>query len=226
MSEKRAVKRAETAHQKRKVPPKSPETLRQGVTNKALRPRGEHLTLDEVNRLIDAARGLGRHGHRDATMLLTAFRHGLRVKELVEIRWGQIDFRAKRMLVNRAKNGTPSIQPIHPDELKALRKLKRAGADSDAFVFVTEREGDDDMPMSTDNVRKLVQRAGREAGLGDHVHPHQLRHAAGYALVNAGEDTRSIQGYLGHRAIRHTEVYTRLAEDRYKDFFAPKPRRG
>ena len=56
------------------------------------RPNAEHLTEAEVERLIAAAKG-NRHGHRDVTMILVAYRHGLRAAELVDLRWDQIDFR-------------------------------------------------------------------------------------------------------------------------------------
>jgi integrase len=59
-------------------------------------------------------------GHRDATMILVAYRHGLRVSELVDLRWDQIDFNAGTLAVRRAKRGTPAMHPIRGDELRAL----------------------------------------------------------------------------------------------------------
>jgi type 1 fimbriae regulatory protein FimB/type 1 fimbriae regulatory protein FimE len=68
-------------------------------------------------------------------------------------------------------------------------------------------------------VRKLVARAGEVAGIGFPVHPHMLRHAAGFKLANDGHDTRAIQHYLGHRNIQHTVRYTEMAPDRFKGFW-------
>jgi len=65
----------------------------------------------------------------------------------------------------------------------------------------------------------MMERAGVEAGLGLKVHPHMLRHACGFALANAGHDTRAVQAYLGHRNIQHTVRYTELAPDRFKRFW-------
>ena len=73
--------------------------------------------------------------------------------------------------------------------------------------------------MTTDNVRKLVQRGGQEAKLPFPVHPHMLRHACGYKLANDGHDTRAIQHYLGHRDIQNTVRYTQLSAQRFKDFW-------
>jgi type 1 fimbriae regulatory protein FimE len=181
--------------------------------NAELRAR-EYLTPDEVEQLMDAARRTGRHGHRDATLILIAYRHGLRVSELVALRWDQLDLKAGALHVARLKNGSPSVQPIRGPELRALRRLQRDYAAS-PYVFITERGG----PMTDSNVRKMIARAGVEARLTFPVHPHMLRHACGYKLANDGHDTRAIQQYLGHRNITHTTRYTELASDRFNGFW-------
>ena len=151
---------------------------------------------------------------RDATLMLLAYRHGLRVSELVALRWEQVDFKAGLLHVNRNKNGIASVHPLRGPELRALRRMKREDG-SEAYTFMTERGG----PMTTDNVRKLVQRAAQEANLPFPVHPHMLRHACGYKLANDGHDTRAIQHHLGHQSIQNTVRYTQLAAGRFKDFW-------
>src|SRR5215210_1725635 len=86
------------------------------------RPR-EYLTPKEVERLIAAARQ-NRHGHRDATLIRVAYRHGLRVSELCALRWDQVDFEHGLLHVRRIKNGMPSVHPLGGGELRALRKLQ------------------------------------------------------------------------------------------------------
>src|SRR2546430_4326819 len=95
----------------------------------------EHLTEAEVEKLIEAAKD-NRYGHRDATMILVAFRHGLRAAELVGLRWDQVDFEGGVLHVARRKRGTPSTHPISGRELRALRRLKRE-AQASPFVFVS-----------------------------------------------------------------------------------------
>jgi type 1 fimbriae regulatory protein FimB/type 1 fimbriae regulatory protein FimE len=180
--------------------------------NAKLRTR-EHLTAAEVASLIEAARG-NRHGHRDATMVLLAYRHGLRACELVDLEWSQVDFKAAVLHVRRAKKGTPATHPIRGDEMRALRKLQRESPAS-SFVFVSERGS----PFSTAGFAKMVERAGVEAGFDFKAHPHMLRHACGFALANAGNDTRALQAYLGHKNIQHTVRYTELAPNRFRDFW-------
>jgi integrase len=174
----------------------------------------EHLTPAEVEQLMSAAGKLGRHGHRDATMVLIAFRHGLRVSELVALRWEQIDLRQGLFHVRRRKNGIPSTHPLHGPELRALRQLERGKSDA-PYVFTTERKG----PMTDSAFRKIVARAGQAAAIGMPVHPHMLRHATGFKLANDGQDTRAIQHYLGHKNIQHTVGYTQLAADRFNGFW-------
>jgi type 1 fimbriae regulatory protein FimB/type 1 fimbriae regulatory protein FimE len=196
----------------------SPRTVNRTVRpkrlpNAELRTR-EYLTEAEIERLLAAAKG-NRWGHRDATMLIVAYRHGLRVAELVDLRWDQVDFCTATLHVRRVKQGTPSTHPILGEELRALRRLQREQEPKSPFVFTSERGA----PFSTAGFAKLIERVGEAARLGFKAHPHMLRHACGYALASKGHDTRALQAYLGHRNIQHTVRYTELAPARFKDFW-------
>lgn len=181
--------------------------------NQEIRSR-EFLTQEEVEALMKAAGGNGRHGHRDATLILLAYRHGLRVSELVSLRWDQVDLKQGLLHVSRRKNGTPSTHPLRGLEIRALRRLER-DYPATQYVLVSERKG----PMTASNVRKMIARAGKVAGLAFPVHPHMLRHACGFKLANDGQDTRAVQHYLGHRNIQHTVRYTELAARRFNGFW-------
>jgi type 1 fimbriae regulatory protein FimE len=191
--------------EKRKVP------LR--LANAVYRSR-EYLTDAEVTALMKTAAHVGRHGTRDAALILVAYRHGLRVSELVSLRWDQVDLQQGLLHVARRKNGIASVHLLRGPELRTLRRLQRDYPHA-AYVFVSERKA----PLTVDAVRKIVNRARREAGIAFQVHPHMLRHATGYKLANDGQDTRAIQQYLGHRNIQNTTRYTELAPDRFKDFW-------
>jgi integrase len=154
--------------------------------NADLRTR-EYLTEAEVEQLMTATRK-NRWGHRDATMILVAYRHGLRVSELVDLRWDQVDFRTAALHVRRVKQGTPSTHPILGDELRALRRLQRclsmcgcalkprlgpcvvppirqrvaASGEQEPkspFVFTSERGS----PFTTAGFARMVERSGAEA---------------------------------------------------------------
>lgn len=175
----------------------APPTEKRTVTpkrrpNAQLRSR-EHLTEPEMDQLLQAARR-NCWGHRDSTMILVAWRHGLRVSELVDLCLDQIDFATATLHVRRAKRGTPSTHPILGDELRALRRLQREQEPKSPFVFTSERGG----PFTTAGFARMMGRAGAEAGM---------------------PDTRALQAYLGHRNIQHTVRYTELSPTRFKDFW-------
>ena len=143
-------------------------------------------------------------------MMLLAYRHGLRVSELVALRWDQVDLKNGLLHVRRRKNGLPSTQPLYGPEIRALRALARLYPDT-PYVFVSERKG----PLTEATFRKLMARAGEVTRLGFPVHPHMLRHATGFKLANDGHDTRVIQHYLRHKNIQHTVGYTALSAGRF-----------
>ncbi len=174
----------------------------------------EHLTPREVERLINSAKSLSKHGHRDATLILLAYRHGLRVSELVALRWNKVDLKQRLLHVSRFRNGIASTHPLRGPELRALRKLQRDYPNT-AYLFTSKRKG----PMTTSAVRRIVARAGVKAKIKFPVHPHMLRHSTGYKLANDGHDIRAIQHYLGHKNIQHTVRYTELAANKFKDFW-------
>ena len=182
--------------------------------NRDVRPR-EYLTPKEVERLIDAAKDRGRrYALRDATMILIAFRHGLRVSELCGMTWDQIEFNPGRLHVRRVKRGLPSVHELTGNEMRSLRALKREDQAS-RYVFMTERGA----PMTPAGFRKFLARLGVAAKFPFSVHPHMLRHGCGYKLANDGRDTRALQAYLGHKNIMHTVRYTEMAADRFRSWW-------
>ena len=131
-----------------------------------------YLTQREIERLMDCARKHGRYGHRDATMILVAYRHGLRASEVCDLQWQQIELSEGRLHVHRVKNGISSVHPIRGDEMRALRKLRR-DYPKDAHVFVSERGGPPAHP---------APRGGRQDAL-----PDPPTHASPCLRVQAGE---------------------------------------
>ena len=99
------------------------------TVNSSVRTR-EYLTTREIDALMAAARKSSRYGHRDATMILLGYRHGLRAAELCDLQWSQVELTAGRLHVRRVKNGSPSVHPLRGDEIRALRRLQRDQAAS------------------------------------------------------------------------------------------------
>ena len=125
----------------------------------------------EVERLQAAARKFSRWGHRDATMILIGYRHGLRASELCDLQWSQVELATGRLHVRRAKNGSPSVHPMQGDEIRALRRLQREQGRS-SHIFMTERDG----PMTPKAFHALFGRIGSRAKMQFPIHPHMLRH--------------------------------------------------
>jgi integrase len=84
-----------------------------------------------------AARKSSRYGHRDATMILIGYRHGLRASELCDLQWSQVELATGRLHVRRAKNGSPSVHPMQGAEIRALRRLQREQGPSAPRKFTT-----------------------------------------------------------------------------------------
>jgi type 1 fimbriae regulatory protein FimB/type 1 fimbriae regulatory protein FimE len=168
-------------------------------------PRRQWLTEAEVERIIRHAAS-----ERDRLMVLVAYRHGLRVSELIGLTWRQVDFDAARLRVIRAKGSEDGVHPLSGREIRALRALRRHQAVGTRWVFVTSRAG----PMTRNGFFKLLVKAATRAGIPD-VHPHALRHGCGFKLVNQGMDTLSLAAYLGHANVQNTKRYARMDAARF-----------
>ena len=174
----------------------------------------DYVRPKEVDRLLRAAMGTGRHGHRNYTLILLCYRHGLRLGELMDLRWRMVDFKRKVLRVSRSLNGINSVQPLSGIELRALRKLKKDYPGS-SYLFVTNYG----TTLSNRAASRIVAEAGQNAGLRFHVSPSMLRRGCGHALANAGHSIIALQHYLGHRDIRHTLRYMELPSQPFKDFW-------
>jgi type 1 fimbriae regulatory protein FimB/type 1 fimbriae regulatory protein FimE len=171
--------------------------------------RRSYLTEQEVEQLIKAA-----GGDRDRCMILMAYRHGLRVSELVGLTWRQIDLGAARLQVLRKKNSEDGVHPITGREIRLLRRLRRQQPTGARYVFISRLGG----PMTRQAFDKMLRAAAKTAGL-DGVHAHLLRHATGFYLVNRGIDTLTLAAYLGHANIQNTKRYCKMSATRYDNLW-------
>jgi len=166
-----------------KAPTTEKRTVPGRLPNTDYRTR-EYLTEREVERLMKAAAD-NRHGHRDATMILLAFRHGLRASELCSLRWEQVDLTHGRLHVHRLKNGMPSVHPLTGTELRALRRLQRE-QEPGRYVFMSERGA----PMTAVAFRRMLTRLGQTARMPFGIHPHMCFGTALSRLGGQGKTRR------------------------------------
>jgi site-specific recombinase XerD len=178
----------------------------------------EHMTPDEVACLQRKAGEIGRYPLRDATMIMLAFGHALRVSELVDATWDVpgttlINLTDGTIYCKRKKGSRSGEHDLRKCEIAALKKLVKEmrnrypDYEQTGSVFQNERRGS----VSESSFHKIVARAGEEADLGFPAHPHQLRHACGYKMVNVDRtDIRLVQKWMGHKNIQHTVHYTEV----------------
>ena len=182
--------------------------------NAELRTR-EYLTETEVEALTDAAKD-NRWGHRDATMILVAYRHGLRVSELVDLRWDQIDF--DRATLARPSRQTRQVRP--PTRFRATSCARCAGCNASGTL---SRRSCSRPSAARPSPRPALPAWWNVPGYRPSSASRRIPTCSGtpavIALANKGHDTRSLQAYLGHKNIQHTVRYTELSPDRFKDFW-------
>ncbi|MEL4013221.1 tyrosine-type DNA invertase [Dryocola clanedunensis] len=170
--------------------------------------RRRFLTGKEVQDMMTAVRNR-LTGERDYCLILLAFRHGMRISELLDLHYRDLDLNEGRINIRRLKNGFSTVHPLMPDECDAINSWSTArahwksSASTDA-IFISQRG----TRLSRQQAYRIIRVAGELAGTVTKTHPHMLRHACGYELAERGTDTRLIQDYLGHRNIRHTVRYT------------------
>ena len=174
------------------------------TVDRPVRPR-DYLTEREIERLIEAA-GENRWGHRDATAILIAYRHGLRPASS----WRCVGTTSTSRPASCTSGEPRAARPAFTRSVAG--SCVPCGGSSERrpasiYVFVSERLA----PLSVAGYQRMVARAGEAARFPFLVHSHMLRHSCGYKLANDGQDTRAIQHYLGHRSITSTVRYTALA---------------
>lgn len=178
------------------------------------------LTEAETDAFIKAARQT-RNGVRDHCLVLMAFRHGLRVSEVIDIRLNELDLDGGHLFVRRRKGSLSTHQPIEGDELRAIKAWLRERSlhkmSHSPLLFLSERG-----PFTRQAINYLVKTIGEKAGFDFKVNPHMLRHSCGFALADRNTATRTIQDYLGHKNIQHTVIYTATNPERFKNIWRNK----
>ena len=176
-----------------------------------------YLTDAELRCLFNGAKA-GRYGVRDTAMLHLLVRHGLRASELCGLLMDDLDMnrREPTMFVARLKGSDDARHFLGGPTLRALRAWlrlrKKRWGDQSPYVFLSER-GE---PFGRTGIYYLVVSWAKRGIVPIHTHPHMLRHTCGYSMAEKGTDTRAIQGYLGHKDIRHTVEYTALSPERFR----------
>ena len=178
----------------------------------------KYLELEQITKLLSTPDDKTLLGARDRAMLEVLFSTGVRVSELVDLDFADVDFTGQTIRV-RGKGKKQRTAPIGQTAIAAIRRyleLRRSDARSAAFdqnaLFVNKHG----QRLSTRSVRRKLDKYLAEAGLDPNISPHTLRHSFATHMLNNGADLRSVQELLGHQSLSTTQVYTHLTTPRLK----------
>jgi integrase/recombinase XerD len=162
------------------------------------------LSVEEVTRLIDAARNLY---HR--TLLMTLYSTAVRRSELCRLKVTDIDSQRMMIRIHQGKGRRDRDVPLSPKLLETLRLYWR-WRKPNTYLF-SGRGKRADVPISANTVWLACRQAAQQAGINKRLSPHSLRHSCATHLLDAGADLRTIQVWLGHSRLEHTLVYLHLS---------------
>lgn len=171
----------------------------------------------EIERLLATPDATTLRGLRDRAMLSLAYAAGLRVSELVHLKFGDVDFE-RGVVAAFGKGGKRRLVPLGEVALSHLTEYlkargaaentpRRARSKADAAVLFQSPRGG---PLTRQGFWKIVRTTARAAGIRGSVHPHQIRHSFASHLLAGGADLRSVQTMLGHADVATTEIYTHV----------------
>jgi len=163
------------------------------------------LDVDEATTLVESG-GDGALGVRDRAMLELFYSSGLRLSELVGLRWLDLDLTQGEVRV-LGKGSKTRIVPVGRHAVEALRALGEAeGKAPETPVF----RGRGSAPISPRTVQARLKHLALAQGFAKHVHPHLLRHTFASHMLESSGDLRAVQELLGHADIATTQIYTHL----------------
>ncbi|MEJ2575288.1 MAG: site-specific integrase [Gammaproteobacteria bacterium] len=157
-----------------------------------------YLRAEEVDRLIRVARVADRRWGKMPALITLAFHSGLRVGNLLDVRWGDVDLDQRTVAVGRTKNGRPIVAPLTERAAEELDRLPGNRHPEDR-VFANRHGG-------RYHFRRLWARVCREAGLPGRNF-HQMRHGCGHAMATAGVGQATIMAVMGHRTLSASARY-------------------
>ena len=163
------------------------------------------LDVDEAAALVETDSG-GKLALRDRAMLELFYSSGLRLSELVNLRWLDLDQDGGEVRV-LGKGSKTRIVPVGRHAIAALRALGAVhGMAPDSPVF----PGRGGAPISPRAIQLRMKTLALQQGIPKHIHPHLLRHTFASHMLESSGDLRAVQELLGHADIATTQIYTHL----------------
>lgn len=172
------------------------------------------LFFKQFHKLTDFERE-GFLDYRDMAILETFYSTGARVSELCSADLNSLDLESGRIVVH-GKGGDERVVFLTEGAAECIREYlaerKRTFGNCSGALFVNNRG----KGITERGVFDIVVKRAREAGLGDEISPHTLRHSFATEMLNRGADIRAVQDMLGHKNISTTQIYTHTTKERLK----------
>lgn len=175
---------------------------------KAPRNLPQVLDVDEMQKLIEIPTD-GKDATRDRAMLELLYSSGLRISELIQLTWGDLDLDDASVRVT-GKGRKTRIVPVGAKALEALGALRAAATASIESLAKPVFRGRNGAAISAQTVRLRMKFWAAERGIERRVYPHLLRHSFASHLLESSGDLRAVQELLGHADIATTQIYTHL----------------
>lgn len=177
----------------------------------------EVLTIEEIDRIVDAIDLSKPDGHRNKAIIETLYGCGLRVSELVNLRLTDIHYGEGFVSVT----GKGNKQRLVPVSGKALKEIDLYRIDRnrlpviyDENIVFLNRRG---RRLSRAMIFTITRELAGKAGILKKISPHTFRHSFATHMIEAGADLRAVQEMLGHESIMTTEIYTHIDRSFLRD---------
>lgn len=178
-----------------------------------------YLTIEEIDALIQAIDLSKNEGHRNRAMLETLYSCGLRVSELINLRFSDLFFEEGFIRVI-GKGNKERLVPVSPSVEKEIgiyvdfyRKQQDAKPGNENIVFLNRRGAQ----LTRVMIFTIIKDLSEAIGLTKNISPHTFRHSFATHLIEGGANLRAIQEMLGHESITTTEIYTHLDQRFLRD---------
>lgn len=200
---------------KRDIPVISPEKIELPVMPKR---QIDIIEYKDLERLLEAPKGMSLRALRDRAILEVLFSTGLRVSELCALnRYTNIE---RGELSVRGKGGKIRVVFFSDEAKKAIKTYLDKREDAEEAMFISLSKSDKPKTIgriTPRSVQRMIDHYARAAGIPHRVHPHTLRHLFATDLLVNGADLRSVQEMLGHSNIQTTQIYTHLTNQELRD---------
>jgi len=167
------------------------------------------LSKEEIEMLISVTKNIN---HR--LIIQIGYSAGLRVSEIINLKWQDIDFDRNLIHLKRAKGKKDRIVML---SLKVKEGLMNLTPKKEGYVFLTNRDG----KYTQRTIQKIIENAATKAGIRKSITPHTLRHSFATHLLENGTDIRYIRDLLGHSDISTTLIYTKVSNKNIRNIKSP-----